>query len=79
MGEALWYEKFESAMLWLDHRIGDLSHWLRRPFKYPYTTYFGLFVIAFALCAAGAFYDIGWLMLSGIGLFLVSFIATLPN
>ena len=79
MSEVMWYEKFESAMLWLDHRIGDQSRWLRRPFKYPYTTYFGLAMVAIALCAVGAVYEIGWLGFTGFGMMFVCFIASLPS
>jgi len=78
MSEVLWYEKFESGMLWLDHRIGDLSRWLRRPFKYPYTTYFGLAAVAIVLCGTGAIYHISWPGLTGMMLIFVCFIATLP-
>lgn len=79
MSEGLWYEKFESGMLWLDHRIGDLSRRLRKPFKYPYTTWFGLAMVALVLAVVSAIYSISLLGLAAMGLIFICFIAVLPN
>lgn len=79
MSEHPWHEKFESGMLWLDHRIGDLSRNLRKPFKYPYTTYFGLGMVAFLLAAVSVVNDIRLLGFTGAGLLFICFVAMLPT
>ncbi len=64
-------------VLYLDHRLGDLSQLICRKFKYPGIACLVMMLLALVIALVGVFFSIDWLKYPATTMGIVAFIGGL--